>query len=1222
MNDIFRYYAGTTTSKTILKDISKVLCTGVKTAELKNTKGEILKEKQVIIDKNFDVVYPAPIKTSKELIDVMDWNNLTPEEYEAKINNQLSQITDTVILKTTTTKKDVSKHEDDIGLSENYSADKITVYVEMYKPKYLIDTEQYNVETERKGILPYIITKDMYKQYISKQGIVDLDMKARLSGNASNNAITIDYVADSGSSSVSILESESSNYEIVKNLSTILNDTYHTTNSLYQVDNTQESLSQKWYKANYSSQVDISYDTLQLILNNSDILSEYINKLYKPSDINKQYSAAISIDKEEYSYKANLTLKWTRQVERWKISKDFEYKLPQGNRVDPTTIAISYEKNGSQSGDLTSKFEIVKDNSGITIKCKEAIQSNTEYLGDPILYYKYTKDKSEIEKKLILNNNCIFIRMFDKLNIEKNGPSENIYDENTGKVVKINSNVSEWSKLCWYKDFEEEFIDDLDDDIDNSNVSEGIVNLPIETVGLNSETKINFWINTNNDRAIIVLMGNPSLMFAQDRHLLSNAYIGTIENFENSINDVEGNFALYTSSSTIPCLSKLITKKISQNMSSVLGIGDGETRTYSVSVTNGEYDNSAISSVTYEINGNKTTLEKDTAFNLVSDSEGKVLTVTFSSTPELGAILTLNYAVKIPKTTTKPGIIRDELGNITTINYPDTYGNNTATGVTDISMLSTSSKVYFQKHHMMFATPEEFLTKYNYGKSAYTGEFYADKIKVIHGNDGPRGMLQGMLAIDSSSLYAFDELIVNKEFSKDPKADEEIYVYFPITAPYSPFANSPNDRFGIAVKKSYTEPEPTDPDALYKYATDKIYSIVGNFKNLTNDIYVPNTLDYGVTVSWSSDNTEAISFTDNKDGNTKGTVTRPLFGDGDTELTITATINIQDKAYEQKFDASVKESGMSDAQRVAHDKATLELAFDKNNVKNNVTLQSIGDLGCTISWVSSNDATLNDKGIVNRPSNGNEAEKVTITATISYGSASDTKKFEVTVLPWTTEEEVENDLDSFTWDTIKGNNTERNAIIYNLVLSTSSKHGCTIAWSSTNETALATDGTVTRPAYKLGDVSPVLQVKVSKGDYSKLKTFSGLKILKMPITNTEAAQIAINSLEASDFLGSNVSLDEVTGTFALPSNSTATDCSTVTFTWTIVDKEGGSVETTSKYASINKSVSPILFEVTSPTAEEDNAIVYLKVVSTSTALAGSTASSYKTFTITILKTLS
>ena len=77
---------------------------------------------------------------------------------------------------------------------------------------------------------------------------------------------------------------------------------------------------------------------------------------------------------------------------------------------------------------------------------------------------------------------------------------------------------------------------------------------------------------------------------------------------------------------------------------------------------------------------------------------------------------------------------------------------------------------------MMFTTTEEYMSKVMYGKSMYTNEYYADRIKVTHGNDGPRGMLNDMLVIDNSSLYPFDELVINKDFEKDPEEYEEPYV--------------------------------------------------------------------------------------------------------------------------------------------------------------------------------------------------------------------------------------------------------------------------------------------------------------------------------------------------------------------------------------------------------------------------------------------------------------
>ena len=62
-----------------------------------------------------------------------------------------------------------------------------------------------------------------------------------------------------------------------------------------------------------------------------------------------------------------------------------------------------------------------------------------------------------------------------------------------------------------------------------------------------------YWINTNNDRFSLIVMGNPSLDYTKDRHLISASYCGVIDSFDNSINDTAGNFALFTSSSTEPC---------------------------------------------------------------------------------------------------------------------------------------------------------------------------------------------------------------------------------------------------------------------------------------------------------------------------------------------------------------------------------------------------------------------------------------------------------------------------------------------------------------------------------------------------------------------------------------------------------------------------------------------------------------------------------------------
>ncbi|HHW32508.1 MAG TPA: hypothetical protein GXX20_12705 [Clostridiaceae bacterium] len=93
----------------------------------------------------------------------------------------------------------------------------------------------------------------------------------------------------------------------------------------------------------------------------------------------------------------------------------------------------------------------------------------------------------------------------------------------------------------------------------------------------------------------------------------------------------------------------------------------------------------------------------------------------------------------------------------------------------------------------------------------------------------------------------------------------------------------------------------------------------------------------------------------------------------------------------------------SDEEAVAEDKAALteELIKGNNSDLNNVTgdlnlVTSIpGGAGCTISWTSSNEAVIAPDGKVTRPEEGNAV--VTLTATITKGSVSDTKEFNITV---------------------------------------------------------------------------------------------------------------------------------------------------------------------------------------------------------------------------------
>lgn len=177
------------------------------------------------------------------------------------------------------------------------------------------------------------------------------------------------------------------------------------------------------------------------------------------------------------------------------------------------------------------------------------------------------------------NNHYIQTRMFDAWDDNTQKAQEETYDRNDALIAK-GSYISDWTKYAWFNDWREYMIDELDDDPGTSNVEDGIIFQEVLTQGMTDEFPIQFWISTNNNRVAMVLMGDPTL--DQDNFLTSFAYLGRIHPFYDKQciikleadgetvvldalgkpvleekrtyfqNDVSGNFALTTGSSTLP----------------------------------------------------------------------------------------------------------------------------------------------------------------------------------------------------------------------------------------------------------------------------------------------------------------------------------------------------------------------------------------------------------------------------------------------------------------------------------------------------------------------------------------------------------------------------------------------------------------------------------------------------------------------------------------------
>lgn len=847
---VFKYYEGLCSSSDFPKEIAKVLALGVKSNEVTDIDGNVLESPTILKSKNWDIVYPAPDASLG-----IDLDNLTIDEYKKKILNQVSKVSDTVILKTTTTPKNLTDEEvDELTVDADSNKSSLTMYLEIYKPEYIANPEEYPLDCERKGIIPKVITKEMYRasmqstkateEYIYASPICLKESRT----DTTTGSATLTYAqADQyvsmintvyGSMSFGIPSTDGDSTSIVINsafLAQIKQDSVDLYNLICDSLNGGEGIESKTYS----------------------LLKELKIELYKNGGI------------------FTMLLNGVRDVT--------VYTIPSGSiftiqNTPVTDLIPELYLDGTYIPLETSKYHTDPESKKIYFDDNIIFEASED--GVLVIRYEYAISGNETitERETMLNNHYCLMRLFDNINETGDGPMDNVYNA-SGEVITINSHVSPWSKLSWYQDFEEIMIDTIDADVGISNIHDGTLLVPLETPGLNADTKMRYWINTNNDRFSVIVMGNPSLDFSRERHIISGCYCGRIDSFDNSINDTAGNFALFTSSSTEPCNTVLNTEHVKYEAPNftLTDISSYNVDDFNAFIANCPWHTSCNGNGEYviELSDKKYYNRNVWPRYVIVDSYGVPVTPYTSAYQrqfivENGKsnILRLNvepghtnydesYTVYVTfeyyqeKFLITSGVSRDIFGNVTDVSKVNDYGSNTSDGVTSIMMYHTRSKAYYQKHHMMFATTEEYMSKVMYGKSSYTGEYYADRIKVTHGNDGPRGTLSDLLVIDSSSLYALDELVINKDFEKDPDEYEETFVYFPISAPYSPLSDSPNARYGLAIKKSEKEPAYTDETKILKIAISELGTLAQQWWPVTSNIYPREMTSNGCNVYWN-----------------------------------------------------------------------------------------------------------------------------------------------------------------------------------------------------------------------------------------------------------------------------------------------------------------------------------------------------------------------------------
>lgn len=172
-----------------------------------------------------------------------------------------------------------------------------------------------------------------------------------------------------------------------------------------------------------------------------------------------------------------------------------------------------------------------------------------------------------------------------------------------------------------------------------------------------------------------------------------------------------------------------------------------------------------------------------------------------------------------------------------------------------------------------------------------------------------------------------------------------------------------------------------------RVARDKKSLSLGDTSAVTDDMVLPGKGETGSDITWKSSNPDVIS--------EDGKVTRPAAGEGDAEVTLTATITSGEVSEEKEFKVTVKQQ-LTEEEIVELDTKALDLG-NLAAVSKDLKLPTSGGYGSTITWASSAEDVIGTDGKVTRPVG--TAKEVTLTATVSYGESSKTKEFKASVEP-------------------------------------------------------------------------------------------------------------------------------------------------------------------------------------------------------------------------------
>ncbi|MFF5181799.1 immunoglobulin-like domain-containing protein [Micromonospora sp. NPDC000316] len=181
---------------------------------------------------------------------------------------------------------------------------------------------------------------------------------------------------------------------------------------------------------------------------------------------------------------------------------------------------------------------------------------------------------------------------------------------------------------------------------------------------------------------------------------------------------------------------------------------------------------------------------------------------------------------------------------------------------------------------------------------------------------------------------------------------------------------------------------------------------------IVRDIVLPQVGSVaGSTITWTSSDPSVVAvhtpppLTSARKVPVTGRITRPAQGQPDATATLTATVRKGANEVITREIPVVVKAEFDNAQAVDRDAYDLTL-YATDDVRGNIKLPTDGEFGSTITWKSTSDL-ITPTGEVTRPAFGRADVAATLTATITKGSASQTKSFPVTITAMPRSEEYE-----------------------------------------------------------------------------------------------------------------------------------------------------------------------------------------------------------------------